>query len=116
MTHVTIEDAEFVATSVANRSEGESHSLNPRPEGCLYTYPDGSHCLVGQIGESLGLPLPSTDSNVNASGVDSLLDWWEEQGITTDPQVQDFLESAQTFADQGVYWPQAISLAKNNNF
>lgn len=116
MTHVTIDDVEFVATSVANRSEGVSHSLNREDKRCLYTYPDGSHCLVGGIGEGLGLPLPSTDSNINAAGVESLLNWWADQGITVDPQVWDFLSSAQGYADTGYYWPQAIQLAKAENY
>jgi hypothetical protein len=111
MTHVTFDDVELVATSIANRSEGESHSLNNASGQCLYTYPDGSHCLVGGIGEGLALPLPDPNSNTNAAGVDSLLTWWEDQGITVDPQAGEFLSIAQGYADTGYYWPQAVSLA-----
>lgn len=111
MSYITLEDTKFVAESVASRSEGESHSLNSGSD-CRYTYPDGSHCLVGAVSEGLGLPLPSVDSDVNSAGVDTYAGWLEDNhSISIDNEAVEFLSKIQGNADAGYYWPEAVAKA-----
>lgn len=101
---ITHEDVDTVAQSIMRRSENHTQ----HQDSSLYTYPDGSHCLVGAIAEGLGLPLPNVGSMKNDSNVTGLVSFWHSHGIFLDFGVAPKLQRLQNLADSNCNWSTAI--------
>lgn len=84
-----------------------SETLNPKlGQLCVYTHPDGRHCLVGQILSDLGLPLPVSGSEEDTTGFNSLGHNYPQ--LSNDSKM--LLERLQRLADNSMSWGNAIQL------
>lgn len=124
MTRIITEDHVInAAKSVARRNVGASHTITApenhphliRDRGgaylCLYTYEDGSNCLVGAILKACGVPVPTHNSITNGSTVYDVADWLESRDIALDIHAEYFLGSIQALGDEGFYWNDAVAQA-----
>lgn len=52
----------------------EDLKMNPRYEGhCMYTDPDGNHCIAGEILRRFGFHLPEIDDVSNTVSIDEMI-------------------------------------------
>lgn len=95
-----------------------SKSVNPRTTwkgdevNCVYSTPEGLHCLAGQICVDLGIPMPTYADDVNAEVFAVLVDKWKPLKNQLDPMQVVFLQKAQAEADKGSPWDYCIAKAK----
>ena len=75
---------------------------------CMYTYEDGSHCLVGQALTDLGYEVPAFGSGTNQESVEILL---RDLDIDHSDSVESVLTDVQSYADQGCSWSASLRLA-----
>lgn len=112
MTVISQDQVENAAASIGRRSAGKSHVKVLGQTPCLYQYPNGEHCFVGEVFEALNLPLPSINSIVNKGGVIGLADWLKRTtGTELSSGAKTYLNRVQSLADQGYYWSDVVAKA-----
>ena len=87
---------------------------NPAPGFvCLYTAPDGEHCIIGEICQQLGLPVPLSDDDDNRVAVGYLATSGRWSGRLT-PAAIVWAAQAQLLGQMGGY-PWAVCVASADN-
>lgn len=87
---------------------------NPSP-GCVYTGPDGSHCIAGEICVKLGIDVPKWDSALNTNLLGSPN---SKEFLVTPmrykftPEAAGFIANCQSAADDNfTVWSDAVDFA-----
>ena len=88
------------------KAAAEKYRGSDIERGLLYTDYSGNHCLVGQIFEDLGLPLPEPESKANASSVTGIYfgNFCSRNEIFIEKEAKSLLYGWQTLADAGLSW------------
>ena len=100
------------------RIEAIGHELppertNPAPGFvCLYTAPGGEHCIIGEICQRLGLPVPGSDDPDNKVAVGYLAINGRWSGRFT-PEAIVWAAQAQLLGQMGC--PRAVGVAAADN-
>jgi hypothetical protein len=128
-----IEAIQAAATVVACEEPGFKYEpLTGYEASCVYTGPDGKHCIVGSIIVQLGLPVPTqfsatkpgvcgtvvglddaakAERNVNVSSTviaPAFQDWTRSKGYEFNPKAASFLRKMQAAQDNGETWHRAF--------
>lgn len=110
MTVISLDQVENAAASIGRRSAGKSHVKVIGKTNCLYQYPNGEHCFVGEVFEALNLPLPPASSVVNGGSVSGLNDWLKRSTSNElSASAVNYLTKAQGLADRGFYWSDVVA-------
>ena len=101
------------------RIEEIGHSLppdrtNPAPGFvCLYTAPGGQHCIIGEICQRLGLPVPHINDPDNKVAVGFLAINGRWSGRFT-PEAIVWAAQAQLLGQMGYPWAVCVASADNS--
>lgn len=107
---ITLDTVKDTAQAVVAKF-GHDHT-NPlvNDDSCVYTDPEGNHCIAAQILVELKQPCPAWGDQTNGSSVNVVLD---SDTFTT--EAIDFMASLQETADEGGTWGNALEWALDND-
>lgn len=90
------------------------HKVNPMR--CVYTSPEGEHCIAGEVIVRLGGRVPGWDKPCNETNLLDLFNTTDfDVGITLPRESRDVLYDCQRYADQGETWGNAVRRAFDMN-
>jgi len=106
---ITLNDVQAAARKYAHtrrRNPRDSHGVRLYQ----YTTADGRHCIAGQILSDLGVIVPGHRDLYNTSSVPTFLHGYQRTS-EFDYRARRWLSDAQSLADQGAEWWEAIATA-----
>lgn len=108
--YIDTDDVEFVLAAIYRLYPGRKNSST------AYTNSRGEHCLIGQVLEGLGVPVPDHATGCNEANFKStaVQSFYASHGVEFSREAENLLEDIQKQADWGVTygeqpkWSEAI--------
>lgn len=105
---ITLEDVRAVAAQVAKGSRRRNLEVNN--DGCVYTAPNGKHCVAGEILVTLGFEVPAFGEEFNQQRIGSMGERYPE----LDTAALNYLDALQEFGDDRMYWREAYKYTERS--
>jgi hypothetical protein len=84
--------------------------------GCVYTAPDGRHCIAGEVLTLLDVPVPQWGDPRGGSRVHAIDKFWlPERGVRLEDDVVLLLGALQEEADSGRSWGESIDRVRRDH-
>jgi hypothetical protein len=108
---ITLDTVKAEALKVIEQFGPEHTNPLDDSETCVYTDPDGAHCIAGQIMVNLGQPIPGIDHVDNSETVMAVEMWF---GVLT-ADAEEWLARVQRQADNGYTWAGAVARVEDGH-